>query len=447
MLSCEHEKEPFGEPLCSHLRTCKQPWIKFVKWYVGSGLTQELICVPCADAREKGLSTEAAVVCQECFEYATTEVMDFERVGGRPEIRIQPTTLKTTLEMTALPEKFGKIVDIASISTDNRSAWLILSERGRIFRFDASSGESADVASVKLTSEVAETPFAGHVLAPHLHSSGQGEFASVVNDYGRYGQVIDLQTGKVTLNLDAGDYHPETVPFSFAFVRWQERVVVIHRTAWNRLDVSEASTGHLLSDRPTSYRTGEQRPQHYLDYFHGGLYLSPSGTHILDDGWVWHPVGIPAVWSVDCWLSENDWESEDGPTRKEVCARSYYWDHGIVWLDDETLAIAGIGDDDAEMIDGARIFDITSTGSLGRKWRSDWPWRREITKFAGPAGKFFASKNRLYSSVEAGLSMWDVEAGARTGHIPNFHPTHHHRGARELVQLRDGILIRWSIPE
>jgi len=118
---------------------------------------------------------------------------------------------------------------------------------------------------------------------------------------------------------------PETVPFSFGFASWQGRVVVIHRTAWNRLDVSDASTGQFLSERgPTGYQAGEQRPQHYLDYFHGALYLSPKGTRILDDGWVWHPVGIPAVWSVEQWLSGKVWESEDGETRREVCARTYY---------------------------------------------------------------------------------------------------------------------------
>jgi len=64
-----------------------------------------------------------------------------------------------------------------------------------------------------------------------------------VNDYGQYGQVIDLRSGKITLNLDGGDYCPETVPFSFGFASWQGNVVVIHRAAWNRLDISDASTG------------------------------------------------------------------------------------------------------------------------------------------------------------------------------------------------------------
>jgi hypothetical protein len=139
-----------------------------------------------------------------------------------------------------------------------------------------------------------------------LHCSKRGEFAVVVNDYGRYGQVIDLRSGAVTFALDGGDYHPATVPFSFAFADMFGCVVAVHRTALNRLDVSDPSTGELLTQRsPTSYRSGEERPEHYLDYFHGALYLSPSGAHILDDGWVWHPVGVPTVWSLNRWMSQN----------------------------------------------------------------------------------------------------------------------------------------------
>lgn len=304
------------------------------------------------------------------------------------------------------------------------------------------------VARAKVPSEVTGDSFAGHTLTTRLHASRDGEFAAVLNDYGRHGQVIDLRSGKTTLRLDGGDYHPETVPFSFTFAIWQGQSVVIHRTAWNRLDISDASTRGLLSDRDrTSYRSGEQRPQHYLDYFHGALYLSPDGAYILDDGWVWHPVGIPVVWSVDRSLSENIWESEDGPTKREVCARSYYWDHGIAWLDERTVAIGGIGDDDTEMVDGAHIFDITSTGAAGPKWRSDWSWAREISAFAGPAGKFFSDSKYLYSTGKDGLSRWDPKAGVRTGHIENFFPSCHHAGAGELVQLSGSALLRWGTTE
>src|SRR5215467_15304674 len=86
-VSCGHEKNVFGAPLCAHLRSCREPWLKYVKWFVGSGLDTEFVCIACAEEREKGISTEAAFVCEECFQYATTEVGDIVRTGGRPEIR------------------------------------------------------------------------------------------------------------------------------------------------------------------------------------------------------------------------------------------------------------------------------------------------------------------------------------------------------------------------
>jgi len=142
---------------------------------------------------------------------------------------------------------------------------------------------------------------------------------------------------------------------------------------------------------------------------------------------------------------DNVWESEDGPTKKNVCARDYYWDHGFVWLSDNTLAVAGIGDDDELMIDGVRIIDIEE-GKAGH-WRSDRSWAKEIMTFPGPAGKFFAADNCLYSSDDTGLSRWDFKAGVRTGYLKDFSPTHHHRSAGELVQVKDGQLIRWSTTE
>jgi hypothetical protein len=400
----------------------------------------------CAEARAKGLPVAVEYVCEECFEYATREVGDLTKTGGQPEVLVLPEQFDGALIGSEIPTELGKIIDIAPICQERSSVWLLLNESGRLVRFDATNGKTEVAGVTNLPVEVSGTQFRGHALKQRLYASRNGEFAAVVNDYGRYGQVVDLRTGTITLTMDGGKYHPETVPFSFAFAEWQERVVVIHRAAWNRLDVSDAISGSKLTERnPTSYREGEKRPSHYLDYFHGALHLSPGGNYILDDGWVWHPVGIPVVWSLDRWLSENKWESEDGATRKEICAREYYWDHGIAWLDEQTLAIGGIGDDDSEMTDGARIFDITSTGKASPRWRSDWFWAREVSAFAGPAGRFFSDGSCLYSSTEAGLSKWDRTTGSRTGHVEKFHPTHQHTGAGELVQLVDGKLVRWRI--
>ena len=154
---------------------------------------------------------------------------------------------------------------------------------------------------------------------------------------------------------------------------------------------------------------------------------------------------MPTTWSLEKWACENVWESEDGPTRKPICARDYYWDHAFAWLDDKSVAIGGLGDGDKDMIDGARIFDVSLPGGPEPGCRADWPWPRELTAFAGPAGSFFSEGEWLFSSDQSGLSRWGPNDGFRTGHLPGFHPTHHHMGARELVQIVDDALVRGSI--
>jgi hypothetical protein len=238
----------------------------------------------------------------------------------------------------------------------------------------------------------------------------------------------------VTLSLDGGSYHPETVPFSLAFTRHHGRTAVIHRTSWNRLDASDAATGELLTSRePTSYRRGEARPGHYLDYFHGALHLSPGGRWAADDGWVWHPVGIPAVWDVRRWLEDDVWESEDGPSRRWLCQRAYHWDTPMCWAGENLLAISGIGNDDDAMLQGVRIFDVSSGA--------------QVAAFAGPAGPLFAAGGRLYSAAPDGLDVWDVHTGERTGTIPGFVPAGLHPDAGELAGISGSILRRWVMPQ
>lgn len=123
------------------------------------------------------------------------------------------------------------IVDIAPVNQESQSIWLMLAEGGGLLHLDARSGQSELVGRIQLPSESARDPFAGHTLTRRLHVSHNGEFAAVVNDYGQFGQVINLRSGRITLNLDGGDYHPETVPFSFGFASWQGNVVGVHRAA------------------------------------------------------------------------------------------------------------------------------------------------------------------------------------------------------------------------
>ncbi|MGL5830270.1 MAG: hypothetical protein ACRC0L_11980 [Angustibacter sp.] len=99
------------------------------------------------------------------------------------------------------------------------------------------------------------------------------------------------------MHLDGGDYRPETVPFSLAFAEYAGApgraggTVVIHRTAWNRLE-------------------------HHLDYFHGALVgdrvLYPSnGSNVA----TWTPERKPSPRS----LSQPAYAAPERPTPGRRC--------------------------------------------------------------------------------------------------------------------------------
>ncbi len=441
MLPCGHHQPPFGAPICEHLRTRRQPGLRYVRWYIGVGADVHMICEDCRMRRQDGTGSEVAQVCEECFDYATEHAGHMSGTDGAPEVRERPEPFELELREARFPTALGRIVDVAPV-TGRRSTWLLLGEDGGISRLDVSTGETQRMASSTVVSEPEHKSWNGHTLKPRLHAAGDGRFAAVVNDYGQAGQVLDLTTGEVTTTLAGGDYHSNTVPLSLAFVEINGNVAVLHRTDWNRLDLSEAATGKLLTARePTSCGQGEEEPAHYLDYFHGALYVNPGGTRVAVDGWVWHPVGVVTTWSLAAW-SDNPWESEDGTTKLDVCFRNYYWNHTMTWLDDDRLVVGGIGDDEDLMIDGARVFDVTQVDGVDDMSTADTA--REVTAFAGPGGTFLSDGVALFATDETGLSRWDPADGARTGQLAGFCPTQRHGGSGELAQLVDGRLLRWG---
>ncbi|NNN32261.1 hypothetical protein HLK59_18220 [Streptomyces sp. S3(2020)] len=333
-----------------------------------------------------------------------------------------------------VPPGLGAVTDLAPVGDRDRPAWLALDEDGTISRWDVAAGRHEAVGTTGVEAEDDREPWDGRPCRRRLHASHDGGFAAVVNDHGRFGEVIDLRTGEVTVELDGGGYNEETVPFSLAFARRHGRCVVVHRTDWNRLDVTDPQTGASLTDRSLP------EPEHDLDYFHGALYVSPDGRRILDDGWVWHPAGIPVVWDFDPWVEGNVWESEDGPSRLDVCDRGYAWNHAMTWIDSVRVAVVGLRDVEGVMPSGARIFDTRRTVRSGPRR----PEAVELLAFEGPTGPFFSDGTHLFSCGDTDLSIWDPAVGKLLGTVPGFSPTHYHPGARQFVQLADGVARHWT---
>ncbi|MFF4339117.1 hypothetical protein ACFY00_04135 [Kitasatospora sp. NPDC001540] len=435
--SCGHDAPAYGPPMCEHIRAAAGP-IDYVTRYTGVGTATDRVCHGCRDAVAGGRAVETARACEECF---AAGMRTLTGAVGSPEVRERPTAVDPTLRATAVPAEWGAVADLAAVD-GGTAGWLVLCEDGRIVRWEPDSGDWAVLARTEVRVPPDAEPWSDHWPARRLHASSDGRFAAVVVDHGRYGEVLDLSTGTRTMTLDGGDYCAETVPFSLAFAQHRDRTVLVHRTEWNRLDVSDPGTGEPLTSRAFAPVDSDRlRPPHDLDYFHGGLLVSPDGRRVVDDGWVWSPVGVVTAWSLAGWLDENPFESEDGATKSHLASCDYHWNRPLAWLDDHRVAVGGLGEHDYEIVPGARVFDVR---------RTDGAWAAETAAFGGPEGRFFSADGLLFSASPQGLEVWDPADGARLAVLPGFRPTHHHRTGREFARIDGGDgggarLLRWRI--
>ncbi len=362
--------------------------------FTGRGTDSELVCEACIAS-----AGELVDVCAACQARAADG--GWSGIVGEPEIAeaASPLAIEQRRIAVALPDALA----LEPVLGGDRASFVTLCSDGGLYRWGVDDGAICHVAQAPATLDLA---------APvTLRVSRDGRYAAVANRRGLHGAVLDLADGRLTQSFVRDGYHEEHCDFSLAFVERAGRTLVIHPPAWNRLDVSDAATGELLTPRgPTSYQDNVA-PPHYLDYFHCGLTVSPDQQYIVDNGWVWHPVGVVATWSLERWLGENVWESEDGPSRRALCWRDYAWDLALCWLDDARLAVYGYGQDDEWLLPAASIYDVRS-GQLER-------W------FPGPRGAFVF--DRVLYATDAETTVWDVARGARLhvhpGELGVYHPT------------------------
>ncbi len=375
------------------------------RWLSGVGTRYDLVCRECAD----GPDPEARLieVCEGCAGRARSVL------GWRGEVRMvrRDRDLAGTWAKQDCPIRPVDHRGVAPLP----DGWLVLSGDDLV-----SVPDGRVVATVHLTPEEAGEGWAGRVRGPVLHTSPDGRFAAVVRDYGRYGVVVDLADGRAVLELDRGDYYVETTSFPFAFLGGR----VVAATGWNRLDVFEP-TGRLLTPRRTEPEPEEDRDG-YLDYFQGRLSASPSGRWLLADGWVWHPIGMPAVVDVESWLG-GEVHAAEHPVMLDF--RGWAWDLPVAWVDERTVAVQGIGDDDP-MLDGVQLYTL--------------PDGRCVGAFAGPVGPMWTFGGVLYSSGPDGLAAWDPVDGVRTGLPAGFRPVAHNPVTGAFAELSGGVLTTWT---
>lgn len=430
LLACGHAAYEGPFRVCLHLAV-EEYDNDVVRVYTGRGLAYDLLCATCAALDDPG--SQLAVVCEGCSERAAE--MTATGVRGTPEVRRRDVPVGGALHETALALTPANGRCLAPLP----DGWLVYTTDGlTVVRLDAatygldlpSEEVAAATATYQLVMPDEEAPANSTfgVYGPTVHTSYDGRFAAVVMDHGRYGAVVDLAAGgAVTLGLDRGEGHNYTTPFPLAFTEHQGEVIA--GTDWNRLDRFDAATGRLLTERDTSWAKGEARPEEYLDYFHGRLTVNRTGTWCVDDGWVWHPVGVPLMIDLAAWREGDTYAAERG---RSLAHREYAWNQPVAWVDDTTVAIQRIGDDDLAMVDGVQLYDA--------------PTAQRVGAFAGPKGEMWSVDGRLAVAADAGLEFWDPADGIRTGLVSAFHPTAYNPHTKTFASLADGTLRTYRLP-
>jgi hypothetical protein len=398
--ACGHLAHAGGR-LCPHLLV-EDAEPGQVKVLTGDGAEHVRICDACDADDLAGRPVDLVVACVGCVERAAVADGGESRWRGWAGVRCRPTPVRTRRlgAVTASPGAPG--------CAPSRVGWFTL--HGSAVRRHGPDG----AVEVGEFPALPEDPPGEHGRRDRrrlrLHAARDGSAVALVQDHGRYGAVMECAGGEVVLHLDRGGHCAEQTPFPCAFTEHDGATVVVVGTDWNRLDAFALPDGRLLTPRVLT-------EVHRGRLFHGALRVSPDGTRILDDSWLWHPYGVPTHWELPRWVDGDVWQAEES-TR--LPHRAYLWDAPMCWIGEEYLVRWGIGDDDDHMLPGAVLVPVGPGG--------------EELAFAGvPRGDFHSDGRLLFVVDGTGTTVWDPFTGERLAELVGFRPVGHDPFADEFL--------------
>lgn len=424
VLACGHVANEAEGRLCPHLVGVEEV-VPYHRVLQGRGLVTDFVCEACDGEASGGGMPELVVVCEGCVERVESDTMEMVGWRGEPGVDERPEPVRARhLGVLGSP---GLASPAAVAPFDE--GWVTVAPDGGVWvHVEGDDRRVGDVAGVAEPSD-------GSRRSPTLavHASGDGRFVAVVNDHGRTGVVLDVVTGATTLRLDRDGHHVEQTLFPAAFVTTREGdAVLVAAVGGSRLDAFDPATGRLLTGRgvmPAGW--GDQRSSPAaLGYYRGALHVSPDGCWVLEDGWIWDPVGSPLAWSVEHWLGGRTWEPDAGLSVIRLCTRAYLWDVAMCWVDERRVAIWGLGHDDLLMLDGVTVYDVED-GAV-------------VAEFGGvPKGHLWSDGHRLFATgAGAGLSVWDPYTGQRTALVPDVEPIAFNRSLDQFLVVDEGGRLR-----
>jgi hypothetical protein len=235
-------------------------------------------------------------------------------------------------------------IEIKAIVASDREAGLYaVYGDNRLWLVKAGStalSEAAKLSNIQaLTHDIVDGRGQEHEIALCFHHP----YVCVTERFGVNGALVNLTTGQ-TRDLRREDYHCDVSSYSIGFLEWQGRTLLVCQTQWNRLDLFDADSGELLTDREVYCRdTGRKRAngspeyeeKNYMDYFHSQLHIAPDGRHFLSNGWVWSPFDQVRVFDTEEFFRTF----ELGGAAVDYSS-GYNWDRPCAFIDSDLFVIA-----------------------------------------------------------------------------------------------------------
>lgn len=333
--------------------------------------------------------------------------------------------------------KFGKqldekILDIQPI-INKSNTYLVITGLGSIFELNTLLESIEHIYSMKNT-EINFQEKVSLVISPN------NRLISVFNSRGRNGTIIDLSMKKELMRFSRDDYHYDQTDFPIAFIEFNKRTLLVHGTKWNRLDISDPLTGELLTSRvDPELKIVNNEPissEHYLDYFHGQLSVSPNNNWLIDNGWEWHPLGSVTSWNINEWIINNVWESEDGKSKKSLWWGKYDWNEPVCWISETEIGI--VGRFDYDLVDEDDIHNYTSD-LLFRI--IDVRDGRELKRFNIDDGNLFFDEYLYCSSQDRGFKIYDIITGNEIYNENSINTKVYHSMSKEFLSIENNEII------
>jgi len=258
--------------------------------------------------------------------------------------------------------------------------------------------------------------------------------------------VYDLENMTELIELNRGDYHVNVSPYPFEFFEHNDKTLMVTARDWDMIDVIDPYTKQVLTKRDweeISEQKREDGPASAHTEFKSSVYISPDNKWIVEDGWVWHPVGVIVRWDFKHWIEKNKWEADLGNSIKTIRTAEYSWGNPIEWLDNDRLLVWGFGDDDDYMLPAVMIYDINTCKEINWFFGPDnsitydgylfsWNQKSMWAKHSIDSDSYYKETRENGTGI---FCVWDIETGELIQKDNSIKPVAYNRKTKKFITI------------